>query len=338
MALVHDERVCAVVAAGDQRASRDIYGQSKVYLEVAGRPLVTHVVATLQKVPEVSSVWVVGDAERLEAVFADREIRSQLTKPLYIVPQFRSLYENAWETFRRTLTGNPQEGRDPTEDELDREILFLSSDLPFATSRELSNFIHVSRKQECDYALGLVSEAALIPFRPSEGKPGIEVACFNTRDGRLRQNNLHFVKPARLGNRHLVEQVYEHRHQREWRDMLGLSWRLLRSERGGLSVVAAYLMLHVAGLADRWHLRRLADALRQRVTVERVESGIGRLLDARFRLVIIEDGGAAIDIDTEEEYDAVQQRFQDWREMQEALADKLYGPLPLGAGEEEGPS
>ena len=39
------EGVPAVVAAGDRRASKRIYGESKVYLEVGGRPLVAHVVA-----------------------------------------------------------------------------------------------------------------------------------------------------------------------------------------------------------------------------------------------------------------------------------------------------
>lgn len=335
MALTAAETIPAIVAAGDQRAARAIHSQSKVYLKVAGRPLVAHVVITLQRVPEVSAVWVVGDAERLRAVFAEDAIASELTKPLQIVSQFRSLYENAWETFRRSLTGTPENGRDPTEDELDREALFLSADLPFATPQELSHFIQVSRASECDYALGLVPEAALVPFRPSAGKPGIEVACFNTRDGRLRQNNLHLVKPGRLGNRYYIEEMYEYRHQREWRDMMGLAWRLLRSERGGLSILFAFLSLHLAGLADRWHLRRFADALRQNVSVGRVERGISQLLDTRFRFITIEAGGAALDIDTPAEYDAVVERFREWRELQEELAEKLYGPVAIGPADSE---
>ena len=65
-------RVPAIVAAGDaQGAARAIYGESKAYLEVAGRPLVAHVVAVLQRVPEVSEVWVVGNAERLAKVLGE---------------------------------------------------------------------------------------------------------------------------------------------------------------------------------------------------------------------------------------------------------------------------
>ena len=58
--------VPAVVAAGDRGAAKAIHGESKAFLELEGRALVAHVVATLQRVPEVSEVWVVGDGARLE--------------------------------------------------------------------------------------------------------------------------------------------------------------------------------------------------------------------------------------------------------------------------------
>ena len=50
----------AIVTAGDQRAAKAVYGESKVYLEMGGRPLVANVVSVLQQVPEVSAVWVVA--------------------------------------------------------------------------------------------------------------------------------------------------------------------------------------------------------------------------------------------------------------------------------------
>ncbi len=40
----------AIVTAGDRGAAKAIYGQSKVYLEIAGRAMVAHVVAALQTV------------------------------------------------------------------------------------------------------------------------------------------------------------------------------------------------------------------------------------------------------------------------------------------------
>ena len=55
------QTISAVVAAGDAKAAKPIYGQSKPYLPVAGRPLVVRLVLALQDVSEVSDVWVVGN-------------------------------------------------------------------------------------------------------------------------------------------------------------------------------------------------------------------------------------------------------------------------------------
>ena len=73
----------AIVTAGDRRAAKAIYGESKAYLEIDTRPLVLHAVQALQAVPEVSEVWVVGNGERLETVF-DEAARATLTKPLHL--------------------------------------------------------------------------------------------------------------------------------------------------------------------------------------------------------------------------------------------------------------
>ena len=90
--------VPAIVTAGDSRAAKAVYGKSKVYLELDGLPLVAHVVRTLQAVPEVDAVWVVGDLAKLEEAFARPALRASLTKPLRLVPQQRDLISNAWET------------------------------------------------------------------------------------------------------------------------------------------------------------------------------------------------------------------------------------------------
>ena len=104
-------KIPAVVTAGDRGAAKAVYGESKGYLEIAGRPLVAHVVATLQRVPEVSEVWIVGDAERLRAVLRRRSrCAATLRKPLHVVPQLSNLYENAWGAYRRLLPGGGRGG------------------------------------------------------------------------------------------------------------------------------------------------------------------------------------------------------------------------------------
>jgi GTP:adenosylcobinamide-phosphate guanylyltransferase len=322
--------VPAIVTAGDRKASRAIYGESKAYLVVAGRPLVAHVVATLQAVPEVSSVWVVGNAARLEAALGDPALRSMLRKPLHIVPQFRSLYENGWETYRRALPGAPSEGRDPTI--ADGPALFLSTDLPFATPHEISEFIRRSQATGADYAVGLVTEESMRAFYPeAPGKGGIHMAYFNLREGRFRQSNLHLIRPGRVLNRYYVEELYEHRHQREFWQIVGLAWRLLRSERGGFAVLGYYGLMHLAGALDRRGIRRLADRVRRWIPIARIEAGCSTLLRGDFQFVVTEGGGCAVDIDNEHDYDVAAARYEEWRKDQLARVEQLYGPLPLPA-------
>jgi len=321
--------VPAIVTAGDTRAAKAVYGESKVFLEVAGRPLVAHVVLTLQSVPEVSEVWVVGDRERLEDVFATPEIRAAIRKPLHLVPQGRNLLENAWGTFRRVVAGNPEQGRDPRGEELDLQVLYLSGDIPFATPQEVSAFARAClARPDCDYAFGYAPEEALAGFLPSgPGETGIEVAFFNLSDGRVRQNNLHFARPARIGNRNRINDMYEHRHQRQFWHMAALAWKVFFSRAAGPMIVVFYAIMHLAGLADRWKLRGLADRLRGWVSLRRNEEVIGRLLNARFAFVETRAGGCAVDVDTEREYDAVRLHFETWQRDQRARAEALYGSL-----------
>jgi CTP:molybdopterin cytidylyltransferase MocA len=321
--------VPAIVTAGDSRAAKAVYGQSKVYLELDGLALVAHVVRTLQQCPEVDAVWVVGNTERLEAALGSERLQASLSKPLYIVPQQRDLISNAWETYRRVLSGNVLEGRDPRPDELDTEVLFLSGDIPLATPQEISSFVEQSQAMDVDYALGLCPAEALDTFRPSHpGETGITVAYFNLRDGRYRQNNLHYARPGRIGRLDRIEEMYELRHQRRFWNMFVLAVRLLASRLGGAKIAALYSMMHLAGVADRHGYTRLARWLARPVTLEINRATISRILDTRFAFAITESGGCGLDIDTEAEYDAVRERYAEWSEALRQRSVALYGPLP----------
>lgn len=343
------QSISALVTAGDRRAAKAVYGDSKVYLEIGGRALVAHTVLELQWVAEISEVWVVGDAERLEAVFAHPDVRAELVKPLHIVGQFRDLYENAWETFRRLLPGAGETGRDPDGPNDDFPVLYLSADIPFATAQEISVFVRRGLEVDCDFAFALVTEQSMQAFRPvppqaqiasgvgsgsgvpdassAIGKPGIEMAYFNLLEGRYRTANLHLVKPARIKNRLYIEEMFEHRYQRQFGNIVGLALRLVRKEEGGLPVLYYYVLVHLAGLADRWGWRRLADRLRARVPVERVENAISGLLRADFRFVVTDVGGCALDIDNEQDFETAALRFEEWKKEQRERAARMYGVL-----------
>jgi len=324
----------AIVTAGDGPASKFVYGDNKVYLEVGGRALVVRVVEVLQRVSEVSEVWIVGNEERLGELFSREDLRAGIHKPLHIVPQFRNLYENAWQTFRRILPGAGIGGRDPEGDEIDRAVLYISGDLPFATPQEISEFVRRGMALDCDYAVGLVPEEAIADFGPSAtGDPGIRIAYFNVREGRFRQSNLHLAKPARIRNRHYIEDMYEHRYQKEFGHIARLAWTILRSEHGGLQILFLYFLIHTAGIANRHGFHRVADAVRRFVSLAAVERAVGSLLRTDFRFVVTEVGGCAVDVDRESEFDVADRRFDEWSAAQAEKAERLYGlpPLPPGA-------
>jgi len=319
----------AIVTAGDRGAAKPIQGKSKVYLEIGGRPLVAHVVATLQRVPEISEVWVVGDPARL--VDALEGLVDELRKPLHVVPQFRNLYENCWETYRRLLPGAGPQGRDPeTPADLDQRVLYLSADVPFMTPHEVSHFLRRGLEQDLDFFCGLSSESSMQPFYPAaKGEPGIRMAYFNVREGRFRQNNLHLVRPGRLEHRYYIQEMYEHRYQKQFWAILGLAWRLLRSQSGGLRTLCYYLLLQLTSFADRAGLRRVADLLRGFAPIERIERGLTHLLGCSYRFAPTEFGGAAVDIDNEADYEAARARFEEWIKRELALGEARMGALLL---------
>ena len=319
----------AIVTAGDSRAAKAVYGKSKVYLEVDGLPLVAHVVRTLQDCPEIDAVWVVGDVGRLEQALGSKGLRDTLRKPLLIVPQQRDLISNAWETYRRVLADDVRAGRDPvSEADLDREVLYLSGDLPVATPQEISVFVREAQAQGVDYVLGLCPAEALEVFQPTKpDETGITLAYFNCRDGRFRQNNLHYARPARIGRRDRIEEMYELRHQRRFWNMFTLAVRLLLSRVGGIKIAILFSFMHLAGVADRSGRSRLARVLARFVTLEHNRSTIARILDTRFAFAVTESGGCALDIDTEEEYDAMCERYEQWWPEQQERSRKIHGPL-----------
>ncbi len=319
----------AIVAAGDGRAAKAVYGQSKVYLELGGRALVAHVVMVLQDVPEVSEVWVVGNAELLREVFDREEIKRELHKPFHIVPQFRNLYENVWQTYRRLLPGAGPTGRDPEAAEERNLVLYLSADLPFATPQEISQFIRQSDQLDCDYACGLVTEESMKAFYPAApGEPGIRMAYFNLCEGRFRVSNLHLVRPARIVNRSYIEELYEHRYQKNFGNIVGLAARLVRKEEGGLRILRYYILAHLAGIANRRGWRRLADWIRGWIPLDRVAEACSALLRVVFRFTVTDVGDCAVDIDNEGDYDVALRAFESWSAAQLERADRLVGRLP----------
>ena len=92
-----------------------------------------------------------------------------------------------------------------------------------------------------------------------------------------------------------------------------------------------YGLMHVAGVLDRKRLRRLADAVRRTIAIQRVERACGALLRASFRFVVTGIGGCALDVDNEHDLDVARLRFAAWQQELARVAEVQQGPLPLPA-------
>ncbi|MFI5314246.1 MAG: nucleotidyltransferase family protein [Myxococcota bacterium] len=305
----------AILVAGDRGASRAVRGTSKAFVEVAGRPMVVHVLEALLHTPEVSEVYLVGNPARLSAAVASfgcLALAAARGCPIHVVPQRETLYANVWYTFLRTIA--------PGRADDSHAVLVVPADIPLVIPEEISAFVARAEASGGDYVVGLSPESALAAFAPQDGAPGIEMAYFNLREGRFRQNNLHWVRPLRMGNRQYIDEMYENRYQKELGSQIRLAWRVIRREWRNLWVLGSYLAIHVAGVLHRRGHFAAADRVRASVPLASIERAASALLRTRFRTVTTELGGAAVDVDNEADLEVVEKMLERWKALQVRLA------------------
>ena len=318
-----------IVTAGDRDASRPVLGDNKAFLPLAGVPIINYVLSAIERARCTARIFVVGDTARLAAALAVPHTPWRSTRPLYLLEQGNTLYENVWNAFLHTLPdytpgtdwrmymGTPA---------VDKAILIMPGDIPLATPDEIDAFVNGCDLSRYDYFLGLSAESVLRSYYPQDHRLGIQMAYFTLRDLRVRQNNLHLVKPLRLGNRHYIQKVYDFRYQREWRNILRVGWELCTTQTGSLRLASYYVCLHVARLLTTlgWQHFRLFRPFFLELPV--VASVLSQLLQTRFTTVFTPYGGCALDIDNAEHYAAVIANFERWLAHQHTLAQDRKQP------------
>ena len=319
-------RFDVIIAAGNRRASRAVLGTNKILLPVAGAPVITHVLSAVERARCTDRIFVIGDTAQLEKALASPHSPFQGRRPLHLIEQYQTFYENVWQGFLHTLPDYaPETGWRVYLDrpEADKAALFMSGDIPLATPQEIEAFVASCDVTRYDYFLGMTTEQVLGAYYPRSGRPGIRMAYFNLRDIQIRQNNLHMVKPFRLGNRFYIEKMYEYRYQKEWHNILKLCWQLVGGQRGSLRFVSAFLRLHAARLLTRYGLRNYRLARPVYIQLQAVCSLLSQLLSTRFTIVTTPYGGCTLDIDNAEHYAALCANFTAWLSHQEKLARDL---------------
>src|ERR1043166_6203034 len=305
-----------IVTAGDRHASRPVLGDNKAFLPLAGVPVINYVLSAIEQARCTARIFVVGDTARLRAALAVPNTPVRGMRPLYLLEQSHTLYENAWTAFLHTLPDYTP-GTDwriyMDTPAVDKAVRVMPGDIPLATPAEIDAFVDGCDLARYDYCLGLSTEAVLQAYYPQDGRPGIQMAYFTLRDLRVRQNNLHLVKPLRLGNRHYIQKMYNFRYQREWRNIMRMIWELCTTQHESLRVAYYYLCLHLARLLTMlgWQHFRLFRPFFLELPV--VASVFSQLLQTRFTVVLTPYGGCTLDIDNAEHYAAVCANFERWR-------------------------
>lgn len=318
---------------GDRGRIRPIRGENKNFLELNGLPLFFYSLKSLERARYINKIFVVGDQDRIRKAI-DQNIQS-LIEPKKVIPleQRRNLFENAFMAFEKALTLERKSVHIPNWTAEEKAMLYLPGDTPLITPQEIDEFLEQCDPIKCDYSLGMSTEEALRPFYPTKGEKGIKMAYFYLKEKKYRQNNLHLIKPLKIKNRHYIQRMYDYRYQKQFINFLKL---LLAFYRAHVQMRGIYylLILHWNLFLSRIKLEIMTHLFRRLISVEDIEKAVGNFLGCQFNIVETKLTGAALDIDSEKDYETMKVRFNHWREYQDRLIKSLQKPiLPFKAAE-----
>ena len=311
---IYPEPLDAIVLAGtDDNPRRMIQGQNKAFLDIGGQTLVRRVVEALLGAGSVARIFVVGPASRLENAL------NGLSERVSVVEQSGKMISNAWAAIYASEK-NPVSGA--SEPDVNRPLLFLSSDLPLVSADAIEDFIcrcyEIDQESSFRVAMfgGVADEASLKPYYPDESGPGIVRPYVHLKDCRVRLANIYIGRPRSLSNQAFLQTGFEHRKAEKWKNVLALSWHFLR-QSGGINAAWTTLRLQATLLVSagesplyRW--------LRSRNPTDRIERACSRVLGGVVRMVITPYGGLSLDADNEEDFSVLSQRFEEWESIDPA--------------------
>ena len=315
----------ALLVAGEGKNSYKVYHQHKAFLPIEGKCVISYVIEALQGAESVRSITITGQRDALLKHLDADGINRVSPKPIHILEQKRNLYENVWHSFLHTLPEEIPESEQGNSPYRDRAVLVVPCDSPLITSHEIDYFILNSDLEHYDLITGLTPEKNLMPFYSEPEKPGVQMAYLHLKEQRYRINNLHLVKPILIGNRHYVQQMYQYRYQRNFKNVVLFGWEIIGKDKKNRYRYYIGLLL---GLFFSWmNIKPLVRYFRSWVPKKGLEESISNIMDTRFTGLESPLPGAALDIDNAQDYEAIKLRFQDWQADLHRLSD-LY-PLPL---------
>jgi GTP:adenosylcobinamide-phosphate guanylyltransferase len=304
----YPQLIDAIVLAGtDKNPKRMIEGQNKAFLEVGGEILVRRVVQALGNADSIGKVFVVGPGDRL------RKSMEGLPGDINVVEQAGGLLSNAW----RAIEASEARHREAAgEDDPLRPLLFISSDLPLISAAAVDDFVSrcVQRDAGLDVPAGMLAgvaeEASLRQFYSEGDNDGIHRPYVNFSDCRLRLANIYVGRPRTLNNEQFLETGFAHRKAEKLKNVVMLVWNFL-GQHGGWRAAWITSRLQLTLIASK-KKGRLFHWLRSFNKKEDTEKSCGDVLGGTVKIVITPFGGLSLDVDNDEDYRVLNQRYEEW--------------------------
>jgi molybdopterin-guanine dinucleotide biosynthesis protein A len=283
----------ALILAGNRKDYIPVGNGNKALLEVGGRPVIEYVIEALEAAALIDGIYIVGPVEEL-SFLRNRH------PDIVLIGQQDTLADNVLSSYEMICP------------EHDRHILVTTSDIPFIRPSEIDAFIDSSGYNSYDIVLGIAGEAVLSRFFPSGDRPGIKNNCCYLRQGPVRLNNLFIMRhppDALIG---YASTIYRVRYQKKLRNFLRLMTDVLIRNPGMLRLFWTLLIMQATLQADRLALYGAARAMGSLLDIKDAENTASRAIGARFKTMMMDHGGAAMDIDNEESLKAVRIRFEEF--------------------------
>jgi GTP:adenosylcobinamide-phosphate guanylyltransferase len=305
----------AIVLSGTHTNPRRLIGgRNKAFLEIAGRPLVRHVVDALLEAQSVGEIFVVGPVEKLGLALRGVPARVRT------VQQEGKMLSNTWAAI---YASESRHAREEPAVVHNRPLLIISSDLPLISGRAIDDF--VSRCAAQDHAsghpfallTGVVNEPGVTPFHPRDGETGIERPFVETSFGRLRLANIYVARPRHLAHQEFLQTGFSYRKAKDWRNVFALTLRLL-TQHGGWQAAWLSVRMQFTLWARRYGWRRAYPWLCKGNTRERIERCCGAVLGGSIRVVTTPFGGLSLDVDDEEDFEVLSNKYEEWMALHDA--------------------
>lgn len=287
-------------------------GKSKLLLEVGGKPLLMHVVEALDKVERVQRIVIVGPRSIILDILSSCSSRLSQRTRIEVLEQLETAYQNFWAAFLQTLD-NYEPGRENLDPALlQKPVLVVPADIPLINVGEINEFLDGFSREEMDYGIGMTASEHLERFYPRGSDPGIKMTYLHVADAALRLNNLHLIRPFKVANRAYIEEIYQFRYQKEFFNFLAVVFDILRTKGFGLRPVYLYVMLQLSVLFSAVGFKRGLKLSSARVAREDMTNYASIILRAKVLIIETTGGGCAVDVDSEDDYHTIGQRFDEY--------------------------